>query len=199
MTVFKDEIELAAFLRDLLLPKFKDVQANVNLASRKFYQDWEKWWSGNSPLAQPQIDLLFVSTDFKLLAAELKYYRLSENAPLNQPYYAGIDEALALLKFGFTCVSLWHFYDSEVPEDVMKNYVRNAWNLIGWLGLRVSYAAFRIYGRQENELKQISLSTLAEVTPMLLPYGTGNPLAANLEAKKALDFIRKALRIPSPQ
>lgn len=37
---------------------------------------------------------------------------------LNQPYYAGIDEALALLKFGFSCVSLWHFYDADVAMRV---------------------------------------------------------------------------------
>jgi len=96
VTVFKDEIELAAFLRDLLLPKFKDVHANVSLATRKFYQDWEKWWGCSRPLAQPQVDLLFVATDLKLLAAELKYYHLSENARLNRQQARG---RLFLLRF----------------------------------------------------------------------------------------------------
>jgi hypothetical protein len=108
MPVFEDEIELAAGLKNILASKFKEIHANVNLASHKFYDDWEKWWGGSGPLAQPQVDLLFVASDLKLLAVELKYYRPAKNAPLNQPYYSGIDEVLALLKFGFTCVSLWN-------------------------------------------------------------------------------------------
>jgi hypothetical protein len=113
------------------LPKFKDVHANVNLASRNFYEDWEKWWTSgaNAPLAQPQIDLLFVGTDLRLLAVEVKYHHLSENAPLNHPHYSGIEEALALLRFGFNCVSLWQFFDSEIPDEVWKRYVNNCFYL----------------------------------------------------------------------
>ena len=43
MTGFEDENDLAACLREVLAPKFKDVYAKVNLASRKFYDDWEKF------------------------------------------------------------------------------------------------------------------------------------------------------------
>jgi hypothetical protein len=125
----------------MLAPEFKKVYAKINLASRKFYDDWEEWFGKGVPLAQPEIDLLFVSSDFRLLAAELKYYRLSENAPLNQPYYSGIEEALALLRFGFTCVSLWHFFDTEVPEDTLKAYVRDCRGLTVGLGLRINYEA----------------------------------------------------------
>ena len=43
MTGFEDENDLAACLREVLAPKFTDVYAKVNLASRKFYDDWEKF------------------------------------------------------------------------------------------------------------------------------------------------------------
>ena len=199
MPVFENEIGLATCLRDMLQPKFKAVYANVNLASRKFYDDWEKWWGASGPLAQPEIDLLFVSSDLKLLAAELKYYRPSESALLNQAYYSGIEEALALLKFGFTCVSLWHFYDAEVPEEAMKRYVRDCRGLTIGLGLRINYEAFRVYGRLESDFKQISTNlTEAKSYSLQSPFGTSNPLLNNLDRKKAQDFIRKALRIPSP-
>ncbi len=167
------------------------------MASRKFYKDWEKWWGANAPLAQPQIDLLFVGTDLKLLAVEIKYYRLSEKAPLNQPYYSGTEKALALLRFGFNCVSLWQFFDSEVPDTVWKKYVDNCFYLTA--GLPINYHAFRVYGRQQSDFKEISLSTLIEVEPSSLqnPYGTGNPQLNHPDRKKAQDFIRKALRIPT--
>ena len=41
--VFEAELELAQRLREMLLPKFKEVYANVNLASRKYYEDCEEW------------------------------------------------------------------------------------------------------------------------------------------------------------
>lgn len=67
MSVFKDQLELAQCLREMLEPKFKAVYVNVNLASRKFYDDWEKWWGEDAPLAQLEIGLLFVSSDLRLL------------------------------------------------------------------------------------------------------------------------------------
>jgi len=37
MSAFKDEMDLAQYLEDMLRPNFKEVYANVNLASHKFY------------------------------------------------------------------------------------------------------------------------------------------------------------------
>lgn len=198
MNVFEDEDDLAGCLQGMLAPKFKAVYPNVNLASHKFYSDWEKWWGDSAPIAQPQVDLIFVSSDLRLLAVELKYYRPGKNSPANWPYYAGIDEALALLKFGFTCVSLWHFFDAEVPDDIMRSYVRDCNGLTLGLGLRISYKAFRVHGRQEADFKGIAPMSKIEVQPDFSPYGTSNPLVDNTYAKKAADFIRRALRIPTP-
>jgi len=196
MPAFKDEIELAQYLGDTLRPNFKEVYANVNLASHKFYDDWEKWWDKNVPPAQPQIDLLFVSSDLRLLAVELKYYRLKKGS-VNLPYYSGVGEALALLKFGVTCVSLWHFFDSEIPESLMNRYIRACWGLTAGLALRIGYEAFRVYGRQESGFKEISVTSFSEVSPTFSPHSTINPLFEDSDRKRAQDFIRKALGIPS--
>jgi hypothetical protein len=56
----RDELQLAAILRDKLRPDFKEVYANVNLASNKFYPHWEKWHGKPVPSAQTQIDLIMV-------------------------------------------------------------------------------------------------------------------------------------------
>jgi hypothetical protein len=198
MTVFEDENHPAGCLREMLAPKFKEVYANVNLASHRFYADWEKWWGDSAPTAQPQVDLIFVSSDLRLFAVELKYYRPGKNSPTNQSYYSGIDETLALLKFGFTCVSLWHFFDAEVPDEIMRSYVRDCNGLILGLGLRINYKAFRVHGRQEADFKGIMPMSKMEVQPDFSTYGTSNPLVDNTYAKKAADFIRRALRIPTP-
>jgi len=196
MPIFKDEHELARSLEKMLKPKFKEIYANVNLASHNFYDNWKKWWGESAPVAQPQIDLLFVSSNLELLAVELKYYRPARNSRIRWSYYSGIEETLALLKFGFTCVSLWHFFDYEVPDETMKNYFRDCWELIAVLGLRINYKAFKIHGRQEAEFKEIARMSRSEVSPDFSPYGTSNPLSANSYAKKTQDFIRNALRIP---
>jgi hypothetical protein len=50
-----------------------------------------------------------------------KYSSGRRKPAANQTYCTGIDETLALLKFGFTCASLWYFFDSEVPDNTMKH------------------------------------------------------------------------------
>ena len=42
--MFEDEDDLANSLREMLMSKFKEIYASVNLASRKFYDDYEKWF-----------------------------------------------------------------------------------------------------------------------------------------------------------
>jgi hypothetical protein len=37
-----------------------------------------------------------------------------------------------------------------------------------------------------------------EIAPDFSPYGTSNPLLDKPHAKKAADFIRKSLKIPTP-
>ena len=196
MPVFVDENDLANHLETMLKPKYKETYANVNLASHRFYQDWEKWWGTEPPIAQPQIDLLLVSSDLRLHAVELKYYRPTKTAQTNWPYYSGIDEALALLKFGVFSSSLWHFFDADTPIDLMKSYFRDCWEMITVLGLKMWYKAFRVHSRED--FKEMARMSYIEMTPDFTPYGD-NPLINNTHAMRAADFIRKALHIPTPQ
>jgi len=57
----------------MLTPKYKKVYPNVNLASHRFYQDWEKWWGESPPVAQPQIDLILVPSNLRLHAKNLYF------------------------------------------------------------------------------------------------------------------------------
>lgn len=197
MSVFESENDLANSLSKVLEPKFKKVYKNVNLASHKFYQGWEKLWGESPPIAQPQIDLILVPQDLKLHAVELKYYRPRKNSPTNWRwrYYSGIDESLALLKFGFASASLWHFFDAKIPEAIMKSYFRDCWSVITALELKIWCKAFRVHDRYN--FKEMARMSYIEMTPDFSPYGS-NPLLGDKHAKRAADFIRKALRIPSP-
>jgi len=118
--LIKSELNLARVLKQELAPSFKEVFVNVNLASNKFYPHWKKWHGEPLPSAQPQIDLLLVDNTLCLLAAELKWFRKTKKGQINHPFYAGIGEALALLRFGFKVVSLWQFFNEELGVEAVN-------------------------------------------------------------------------------
>jgi len=196
----RGELQLAAVLRDKLRPHFKEVYANVNLASNKFYPHWEKWHGKPVPSAQPQIDLLMVDRSLWLLAAELKYFRKTLKGEVKLPFYAGIDEALALLRFGFQVVSLWHFFNEEIEPEDMKRHFRSCELLLDNLNLPINYQAFRVT-ESITETEFWRLYYEGKVQPKELPtaYGRSNPLASNVDAQRIQDFFRNVFRIPHPR
>lgn len=196
----RDELQLAAILRDKLRPDFKEVYTNVNLASNKFYPHWEKWHGQPVPSAQPQIDLLMVDRSLWLLAAELKYFRKTLKRQINLPFYAGIDEALALLRFGFKIVSLWHFFDEEIDSEDMKRLSGSCERLLYSLDLPINYQAFRVT-KSGTEIEFWRLYYEGKVQPKELPtaYGRANPLESNIDAQRIQDFFRNVFRIPHPR
>jgi len=196
----RKELQLTAILRDKLRPDFKEVYANVNLASNKFYPHWEKWHEKPVPSAQPQIDLIMVDRSLWLLAAELKYYRKTLKGQINLPFYAGIDEALALLRFGFKVVSLWHFFDEEIEPENMKRLSRSCELLLDNLNLPINYQAFRVTESiAETEFWRIYDGDTGQPKGLPTAYGKGNPLESNIDAQRIQDFFRNAFRIPHPR
>lgn len=196
----RDELQLAAILRDKLRPDFEEVYANVNLASNKFYPHWEKWHGKPVPSAQPQIDLLMVDRSLWLLAAELKYFRKTTKGQINLPFYAGIDEALALLRFGFKVVSLWHFFDEKIEQEDMKRYFGSCGLLLDNLNLPINYQAFRVTESiTETEFWRLYYGDIGLPKGLPTAYGRGNPLESNIDAQRIQDFFRNIFRIPHPR
>lgn len=199
----KDETDLASVLKSNLKEQFKEVCSNINLASYNFYKHWKKWFGPIMPPAQPQIDLLLVDSRFQILAVELKYFRIIKKARVNYPFYDGIEEALALLRFGFLCVSLWHCFDVEVPISVVSRYTREATNLINALNLPIEYRGILIDKSDDNVVfKRFSAVAgaiyVAQEPELPSCYGKLNPLKSTEDSKKMLDFLRSILRIPTP-
>lgn len=178
-----DERQLVAILREKLAPNFKEIYVNINLASNRFYPDWEKWHGSPVPSAQPQIDLLMVDRRLWLLTAEVKWFRKTERGQTNLPFYAGIGEALALLRFGFKVVSLWHFFDDDLGREQISRLFRSCELLTGDLNLPINYQAFRV-SKAGTELEFWRLYFGGTVQPKQLPtaYGKSNPIESNIDA-----------------
>ncbi len=193
-------MQLSAILRDKLSADFKEVYVNINLASNKFYPLWEKWHGESAPSAQPQIDLLMVDRSLWLLAAELKYFRKTLKGQINLPFYAGIDEALALLRFGFQVVSLWHFFDEEIKREDMKRYFRSCELLLDTLNLPINYQAFRVSeSANEIEFWRFYYGNESQTKGLPTAYGRANPLRSIIDAQNIQDFLRNVFRIPQPR
>jgi hypothetical protein len=196
LLITKDEAALAHQLSARLRKDFNDVHVNVNPASHKFYPYWKKWFGEFTPIAQPQIDLLLVDRGYQLLAVELKYIRLDKKGQVNYPFYEGIGEALALLRFGFTRVSLWHCFDQEISLDMVRKYKDSTSSLINTLNLPINYSALRVMKSNEQMQFKEFLTDMSESERLSLPYGKSNPLHLKGDAKKIEDFLRTALKIP---
>jgi hypothetical protein len=199
--LIENELELAHILREKLTPNFKEIYVNVNLASNKFYPHWEKWHGKPVPSAQPQIDLLLVDRSLWLLAAELKYFRkILKKGQINLPFYAGIDEALALLRFGFKIVSLWHFFDEKIGLENTKRLCRSCELLVYNLKLPINYQAFRVTESDtEIEFWRLYDVGAAQLKELPTAYGTPNPFESNIDAQRMQDFFRNVFRIPHPR
>jgi len=112
---YADEKEV---VREYLVPKLTlegfRAYAEVGLAPKLAMRNL------NSP-GQPPIDiLLYNPKDRRFHGIEVKYFRC-EGGPEN--YYAGIDEALALLAYGVDYTYLYHIFDPNLKDE---NCIRQA-------------------------------------------------------------------------
>jgi len=191
-----NELQLASLLQEKLAPNYRKIYRNVSLASNKFYPYWKEWHGEAAPSAQPQIDLLMVDTSLRLLAAELKWFRKTGKGQPNLPFYAGLDESLALLRFGFMVVSLWHFFDEELDKEQVRRLYSSCESLVTNLDLPINYQAFTVTkaGRELMFWRLYRYSDARFELPTA--HGKSNPLRENIDAKRIQDILRAVLKIP---
>ena len=126
---------------------------------------------------------------------------------INYSFYEGIDEALALLRLGLECVSLWHCFDKEVPTGLINQYESTTSSLIRTLNLPINYRGLFLEKYQDEvqaypisegkPLVYVSADTGERAMPVIVLYGKVNPLKDTTEAKRVLEFLRMFLKIPS--
>ena len=209
MSLFKNEEALARYWKMRLEERYLKVFKNINIASRKFNEHWMNWWGISMPPAQPNIDLLIVDKSLRLFAIELKYFRKSKSKRrVNQSFYEGIDESLALLRFGFESVNLWHCFDRNLPKMLIGQYHTTTLKLINSLRLPIEYQGLYL-DEHQGEVHAYPLingkvgilkvkKTGQRAIPIIPIMGLLlNPLRDESDAKKTIDFLRMVLRIPS--
>jgi len=81
------------------------------------------------PPLQPEIDMIFCKGK-KMMAVELKYFQ-HKGSGLNHSFYEGIEQALALLRWGFDYVALWQLFEHpSISKDELWFYGGWTWSFL---------------------------------------------------------------------
>jgi hypothetical protein len=161
---------------------------------------WKHFFRQTCPPLQPEMDLIIwepkdprlPDSVEKVRAIEIKCFS-KKNGRVNQSFYKGIEQSLALLQWGFDNVALWQFFDETLSMDDIRNYGCKTWHYVhGLLHLPIEFTPFRIIGSEiskihfsviqadwNNDLKPIQLLDIdnpmfkvswTHPNPFLLPY-----------------------------
>lgn len=80
------------------------------------------------PPLQPEIDMILCKGN-ELTAVELKYF-WRKGRGLNHSFYEGIEQTLALLRWGFDHVALWQLFEEKISKEELWFYGVWTWNFL---------------------------------------------------------------------
>lgn len=81
------------------------------------------------PPLQPEIDMILCKGE-TMIAVELKYFR-RRGRGLDHSFYEGIEQTLALLRWGFDHVALWQLFEyPSINKDELWFYGGWTWNFV---------------------------------------------------------------------
>jgi len=180
----RDERELIPHLKKQLETNRYHVKTRVSLPRSRIDVAYVTW-KGKvvDRFAQPDIDILYVHPARKntIYAAEVKYFKRRKQK-VNYPFYEGIDEALALLRFGVDRVSLWHYFEESIDVQEMKIRASNTRNLIERLGLPIGYKCSQLIVTREGTKENMYAA-------FFLPEPE-NPYSGDPEARLLIEYIK---------
>jgi len=88
------------------------------------------------------------SSGYNLRAIEIKYFE-KVNGSVNQSFYKGIEQSLALLQWGFNNVALWQLFDESLSDSDLRNYGCKTWSYIhSLLNLPIEYTPIKVIGEE---------------------------------------------------
>lgn len=198
----KDERKVKEHLKKKLEKESQyRVFLDTSLRSGRLYEHWMSWFKDrNLPLPQPDIDIIVVDEKRCLQGVEVKYIK-PKGKSLSHSYYEGIEEALGLTKFGFSCVHLWHCFDKEIPLEKICEYGNNTAGLIKSLKLPINFDCVIVPEDWGKDLEVVILELRQKLPQRIssLLYGKENPLWDSEVGRKFQEFLRAHLgKIPSP-
>lgn len=138
------ERQLVEALKDKLESKFERIWIHKKPSSSERFRLMVQNEFGQIPILQPEFDMVFKTFDGKLNAIEAKQLNKTVKG-YNMPFYRGIDQAIALQRFGFDHVGLWLFVNDDNIDGDLNRYGASAWHFIrNEIKLNIEYTYFKI-------------------------------------------------------
>lgn len=162
------------------------------------------------PPLQPEIDMILFKGD-TMISVEIKYFR-RKGRGLDHPFYEGIEQALALSRWGFDNVALWQLFEETITKEELFFYGGWTWNFLHaepmFLGLKlpIEFTMMRVKKR-DREFDLIPINVLGPVLVEILPpYDPKfeiraphpNPLLVSPEVKRLRKILIEWLKTQKP-
>jgi len=106
-----------------------------------------------TPPLQPEIDMIFRRRN-EMMAVEIKYFEV-KGSSLSRSWYEGVEQSLALLRWGFDYVALWQLFEAQVKEELWF-YGGWMWNFahapseFGGIMLPIDYTMMQVQQRENG-------------------------------------------------
>jgi hypothetical protein len=130
----------------------------------------------------PDVDVLYWSRKYEgepaIFASEVKYFRLRDDN-VYPTIYEGLGEAMMLFTFGFDYVSLWHFFDPEIPSETVTRYRDLTQSLINDTNSAINYRSWML-------------------SDFIIPESTSDKLFKFVKNMNRLQFVRDAVTSVKP-
>ncbi|MCW3995185.1 MAG: hypothetical protein NWE98_03425 [Candidatus Bathyarchaeota archaeon] len=114
-----------------------------------FRNCWKETFGELCPPLQPEMDLIIWEPPVngekeKLRAIEIKWF-WKGNGKVNQSFYKGIEQTLAMLQWGFDNVALWQLFDQSFSDQELWDYGGRTWLYVhNRLNLPIDYTMLTV-------------------------------------------------------
>jgi len=125
----KLEDELVKKLAGKILFKYKNIYTNRKPSSSLKVGNYLNNKLGYIPILQPEIDMILETHNKELFAIEVKLFR-TEEINFKLPFYHGLGQTLALHRYGFDKVALFHFFLGNKFSRKINKYGAEIWAFI---------------------------------------------------------------------
>ena len=123
------EDKLVKILAQKISFKYKNIYTNRKPSSSIKVKNYLKNKLGYIPILQPEIDIILETQNNELFAVEVKLFK-TEDINYKLPFYNGLGQALALYRYGFDKVALFHFFLDDKSLNKINKYGPEIWAFI---------------------------------------------------------------------
>ena len=191
--------------------RLKKIFTHTNLSTKKFKSIWTSWWETEIP-PRLEVDFIFAFEDIEnaidnllLVAVEIEFYRNEKKS-----FYEGLQQVLGFSLFGFDSLVLWHIFDEEINDTLIKGYTQAIKEVIDGFELPIVYIAtktnekfefrffspweFSNYQKPDYVIFSLMNLCLDKRNPLL---SVNKPLSPFVEeVKKRRNTLKVMLKIP---